>query len=269
MVQTRRQAAAAGPDAAAVLMTADQLPPLKVARKPICRDSPPRSMLAFVNEEDFPKVERKDNDRPRSRCTIPPRAGVETRDCEGWIQGYENARRPGHGRHFKVCLHCARRNWDLFTWTRKPYSVDLCRRCSLTYRAGGRLGDGLSDCVCHITCVDRAVHLCYGCRQEQQRREYQRLGELAQRHMMHIHFNQDEPCNYTDCTRISHYIDNNHHPYGESGCVCSKTLDEGAKLETYNVNGRLDFGDMMRLCLHCRGEIFVIRRFTYYPPEWS
>ncbi|ERF68708.1 hypothetical protein EPUS_05769 [Endocarpon pusillum Z07020] len=267
MVQTRRQAAAR-PDS--VLMTADQLPPLKTRRKPLCRDCPPRSMVAFVREEDFPKVERKDDERPRSRCTIPPSAGVEVLDCEGWSRGYENARRPGHGKNFRVCLHCARRNWDLFTWTRKPYSVDLCRRCSLTCRAGDRYpGDGRNECQCHILCIDRSVHLCYGCRQEQQQREYQRLGEWARLRMMHIHGKEDEPCNYNECTRISHYVDNDHHPFGESGCICPRNLDEGAKLETYDVNGRLDFGGMVRMCLHCRREVFVIRRFTYYPPEWS
>lgn len=252
-------------------MTADQLPPSKIARNPICRDCPPRSMVAFVREEDFPKVERKDNDRPRTRCTIPPSAGVNTPVCQGWALGYENARRPGHGKHFRVCLHCARRNWDLFTWSRKPYSIDLCRRCSLRFRGGGQYpGDGRVECTCHIACRDRRVHLCFGCRQEQQQQEYQRVGEYARRYMMHVHDKRDEPCTPSECTRISHYVDNNHHPFGESGCICSKYLDESAKLETYaDVNGRLDYGDMMRVCLHCRCEVFVIRRFTYYPPEWS
>lgn len=260
MVQTRRQAGARG---AEPLMTAEQLPPTRAPVRHACQDRPPRPMIPGTTADGLPEIDRDPNPAPRRQCTIPPNAGVRYRMCAGWRLGYDAAQRPGHGPNFRVCKHCARRNWDRYTWSRSPVGVDLCRPCSRYMRLRGFAGDGRSECICHIRRPDRRVHLCTDCRKEQRQREYQRVARrIRQRTLLqHLHARTGDYCNRIDCTRLEHFIDANHLPRGESGCLCGR--DDAEKLFTYEIDPDapdLDLCGMVRVCLHCRREMFMILR---------
>jgi hypothetical protein len=117
-------------------------------------------------------------------------------------------------------------------------------------------GDGRNECVCHIQPPNKGVHLCTEFRQEE--REMQTRTRL-----LHLHKEKGDCCDRESCVEIEHFVNPIHAPNGESGFFCG--LDDDEKLASYQVNPadpgeELDLRGMLRVCLHCELEIFVLFR---------
>ncbi len=165
----------------------------------------------------------------------------------------------------------------MYGWSQYPYGGDHCRPCSRGMRADGLFpGDGRNECSCHYDCPDKKVHLCTNCRVEQRDREHQRrireIRNLTKLHHMHRTWEGDN-CDRDDATNIEHFIRQLDYVgvprNGDSSCICGKNDKE--KVLSYEfIKGELDFLGMVRLCMHCQREMFVVdRHFEFDTFFWQ
>lgn len=63
-------------------------------------------------------------------------------------------------------------------------------------------------------------------------------------------------------TRVVHLI-NNKGPWGESTCICGRSVTE--KFNTYPAlaPGQRDFRELVRVCVHCGEEKFLVPRYAF------